>query len=149
MTRCVAGASRLAILLSVCAVAPPATAGEDSRKWWQSDRVKTEIGLTAEQSRQLEDVFQTMLPRMRAEKEELDREERAVSRLMTDATAAEADVTQAIDRVEALRARAGKTRLLMLYRMYRVLTPEQRQKLQVMHDKRERRRHEGGNTRPQ
>ena len=40
-----------------------------------------------------------------------------------------------IDRVEGVRSELNKGRTLMLYRMNRQLTPEQRTKLKAMHDR--------------
>lgn len=110
-------------------------AAEERHKWWQSARVKADVGLSEEQSQDLEAVFQATLPRMRAEKEELDRQERSLSQLMSEARVDETGILQAIDRVEMARASASKTRTLMLYRMYRVLTPEQREKLRAVHER--------------
>lgn len=126
-----------AVLLvgGLVALPRPIEGGEERHKWWQSDRVKAEVGLTADQSRELEAVFQAMLPRMRAEKEDLDQQERALSKLMSEATADEHVVEQAIERVEEARASASKTRTLMLYRMFRLLTPEQRPKLEALHER--------------
>jgi Spy/CpxP family protein refolding chaperone len=122
------------VLLMVLLASALAHANQHRVKWWHSDRVKAEVGLTDEQSNELEAIFQATLPRMRADKEELDRQEQALSQLMTEATMAEADLGAAIDRVEAARTRASKTRTLMLYRMYRVMTPEQRLKLKALHE---------------
>ena len=36
-------------------------------KWWQSDRYKTELMLTADQSKRLEEIFQNALPTLRAQ----------------------------------------------------------------------------------
>jgi Spy/CpxP family protein refolding chaperone len=119
----------------VASAAAASQSGEERFKWWQSDRVKAEAGLSDEQSAQLETLFQATLPKMRAEKEELDRQERELAALMSGAGDDESGVSQAIDRVEAARSRANKTRVLMLYRMYRVLTPDQRQKLEAIHER--------------
>jgi Spy/CpxP family protein refolding chaperone len=82
---------------------------------------------------------------MKAEKDELDRLEASLSKLLAEATVDEGSLSQQIDKVEAARARASKTRLLMLYRMHRLLAPDQRQRLEVMHQrmKQERRGHGG------
>jgi Spy/CpxP family protein refolding chaperone len=118
---------------------PPASRAE-RHKWWLSSEVKTEVGLTAPQSQELESIFQSVLPRLRSGWEELDRLEQEVSRLMTDGAADEGRVSTAIDRAESARASLNKTRTLMLFRMYRVLTPDQRVKLKSFHDRRERER---------
>jgi Spy/CpxP family protein refolding chaperone len=136
-------------LLSFCLLALPAVAAAqsappasraDRHKWWLSEEVKTEVGLTATQSQELEAIFQSVLPRLRSGWDELDRLEQDVSRLMTDGAADESRVSTAIDRTESARASLNKTRTLMLFRMYRVLTPDQRVKLKSFHDRRERER---------
>jgi Spy/CpxP family protein refolding chaperone len=132
-------------LLALTGSALSAGTAEERYKWWQSPSVKAEVGLTDEQSGQLEAVFQSTLPRMKAEKDELDRLEASLSKLLAEATVDEGSLSQQIDKVEAARARASKTRLLMLYRMHRLLAPDQRQRLEVMHQrmKQERRGHGG------
>ena len=139
MRGCAAG------VLAVLLLAVPLSAGDGRAKWWQSDWGRTELGLTDQQSRDLEAVFQSLLPRMRAEKETLDREQAALSALMVQG-APEREIGTAIERVEAARSAASKTRTWMLVRMYRVLSPEQRAKIQAMHEQRDERR--GGGAPP-
>jgi len=118
------------LALSAAAWAHDQQAGKPThRKWWQSDAVKTQLGLTAQQSTQLEQIFQATLPKFRAAKEELDRRETSLSQLLADPAADEGQVEQTIDKVEAARAELSKLRTLMLFRMHRVLSPEQREKL--------------------
>jgi Spy/CpxP family protein refolding chaperone len=131
--------------LGLLLAASIASAADEPRKWWQSAAVSTEVGLTADQSQELEGIFQSMLPRMRAEKDELDRQERTLSRLVREATVDEASILQAVERTETARADANKTRILMLYRMYRVLTPDQREKLKAIHERNKQRKRGGTN----
>jgi Spy/CpxP family protein refolding chaperone len=86
---------------------------------------------------------------MRAEKQALDREDAALSRLMVEG-ADESAIGQAIERVEAARSAANKTRTWMLVRMYRVLSAEQRVKVQAMHERhlRERATHRPSDQAP-
>ena len=118
------------------ALAGPALAQQPRRgepgKWWTADRFKQELALTGEQSARLEKVYQDFLPQLRSSMEDLDREQASLSRLMADAGAAEADVVLAIDRVETARYTMSKARTMMLFRMSRILTPEQRAKLEGM-----------------
>ena len=125
------------LLVSAAARAQPRS-GPDRHKWWLSDQVKTEVGLTVQQSADLEAVFQSFLPRLRAGWEDLERVEQDVSRLMTDDTTDEARISAAIDRAEVVRASLNKTRTLMLFKMYRVLSHDQRVKLTSFHDRRSR-----------
>ena len=140
----------LRVTLAACAaaclllLAGAAAAGDERQKWWFSEWARTDLALSEAQSREIEAVFQSLLPRMRAEKEAYDLENAALSKLMMDG-ASERAIGPAIDRVEAARGAVSKTRTWMLVRMYRVLTPEQRVKLQARHERREL--HGGG--RPQ
>ena len=58
-----------------------------------------------------------------------EKQEAALSRLLAESSDNEAIVVRTIDRVEAARSALAKTRTLMLYRMHRLLSPEQRRKL--------------------
>lgn len=111
-----------------------------SMKWWQSDRFREELALTAEQSARIEEIFQAMLPKLRAAKGDLDRLDGTLSKLVAEGTADEAIVAQQIDRVEAARSELSKTRTLMLFRMHRILSADQRAKLKTLHEQWERER---------
>lgn len=140
MTR-IGVASMALMLLSGAAVAGQGQ--PQPFKWWQADKYKTELGLTAEQSAQIEEVFQALLPKLSAGKEDLDRLEKRVSDLIADGTTSEADVMKEVERTEAARAELGKTRTLMFFRMHRILTPEQRIKMKELHEQRDRNRRDG------
>jgi len=119
-------------------------------KWWADESCKQILGLTAEQSQQLEKIFQATLPSLRAAKEELDRQEARFSELLKRSDTTESEVTAAIDRLAAARGGLGKVRDLQLYRMRRVLTPEQRAKLEADHQRNQRERpHVGPGGPPQ
>jgi Spy/CpxP family protein refolding chaperone len=107
-------------------------------KWWLSTEGRAAVGITDRQSAEIERVFQAVLPELRAEKAALEHQERELTRLLgTDGTD-EATVVRAIDRVEAARSALAKTRTLMLYRMRRVLAPEQRVRLDEYHKRQDR-----------
>lgn len=114
-------------------------------KWWTSDKYKQRLGLTAEQSKQCEQIFQAMAPRLRAAKQALEREEARFSELLKRSDSPESKITEAIDTLEAARSEAGKIRTLMLYRMFTVLTPEQRAVMESDHQ----RTHSGSSARPE
>jgi len=119
---------RLAPLVIVLALgAPELGASNQSRptRWWKSDAIAKELGLTAEQSARIDHIWEATVPELRQEWEELDGFESKLSR-MIEANVEEAMLARQIDRVETARANANKTRSLMLYRMRQVLTPEQR-----------------------
>lgn len=98
-------------------------------RWWQLDEVKAHVGLTDDQSAQLEKIYRRALPKLRESMRRLNAEEHALSQLVADMSVEELDVTRQVDRVEAVRSELSKTRLLMVFRMYRVLEADQRDAL--------------------
>ena len=94
-------------------------------KWWQSEAVQAEIALTEAQVVQLEAIFQEIRPTLRELMRRLGREEDELSHVMHAMQAEEWEVALQIDKVEAARSALSKTRTLMLYRMHKMLTPEQ------------------------
>jgi Spy/CpxP family protein refolding chaperone len=105
--------------------------------WWKTEPTRTDLGITADQSTQIEVMFQEGIAQLRKQKEELDRLEGKLSNLIAS-MADEIQVSQQIDRVEAVRSKGNKTRTLMLFHMRQVLTPDQRVKLNALRDSRDR-----------
>lgn len=112
--------------------------GPRPTKWWLSAEGRAAVGITDRQSAEIERIFQAVLPELRAEKAALEHQERELTRLLGTDGADEATVIRTIDRVEAARSALAKTRTLMLYRMRRVLAPEQRVRLDDYHKHQER-----------
>ncbi len=124
-----------ALVLATTAGTLAADDGRSGRtKWWQSERFRQELALSADQSARIEEIFQATLPSLITAKAELDRVEGVLSDLVADATVDEARIGQQIDRVEKARSELSKIRTLMLFRMHRILTPEQRVKLKALHE---------------
>ena len=117
------------VTLVVMAVTAVAAAGEQGRRphrWWQSTDVKALLELSDEQSAALDKIFRKALPKLRESMRRLNAEEHTLSQLVADMDVEEIDVTRQIDRVEATRSELSKTRILMVFRMHRVLTQRQR-----------------------
>lgn len=108
-----------------------AQARAQSIEWWKDEQFQKDLGLTAEQSTRIDGVFQSTLPLLRQHKEELDKREAELSKLI-EAEADEATVSKQIDRVEATRAHLNKIRTLMHLHMRQVLTPDQRVKFKAL-----------------
>lgn len=111
--------------------------------WWKTDSIIKELGLTSDQSARIEQIFQTTLPELRQERDELERLEAKLSRMIQDDRNDEATLARQIDRVETARAGANKTRSLMLMRMRKVLTPDQRVRLEEITKRRNGERGQG------
>jgi Spy/CpxP family protein refolding chaperone len=101
--------------------------------WWRDAQFQKDLNLSTEQSSRIENVFQSTIPSLRQKKAELDQQEAELSRLIV-ANVDEAQVVKQVDRVEAIRANLNKMRTLMLLHMRQVLTPEQRVKLNQLHE---------------
>ena len=107
-------------------------------KWWQTADVKAELRLTNDQSDELEEIFQALRPKLRELMQRLEDEEEALASIMHALEAEEWEIALQIDKVEIERSALSKTRLLMLYRMHRALTPDQRDALHDMWERRPR-----------
>jgi Spy/CpxP family protein refolding chaperone len=113
----------------------PAQESTRRHKWWRGEDARTDFGITEQQSKDLEAIFQQTLPMLKAKKADVDREEKVLSTLMGKAsTTNESAVVQAVEKVEAARSSLSRTFTMMQYRMFRLLTPEQRAKVQAYHD---------------
>jgi Spy/CpxP family protein refolding chaperone len=123
-----------AFLLLVSAAAPALASNQQNppRGWWRTESIVKDLGLTPDQQTRLNAIFETTMPELRLEREELERLEGKLSRMIQDDRTDEATVARQIDRVETARANGNKTRSLMLMRMYRVLTAHQRVRFQEL-----------------
>jgi len=124
----------------VVVLAAPAVAGAQGFKWWQSDKFKSDLTLSPDQITRLEEVYQGLRPKLTAGKEELDRLESGLSKLIAAGEAPEGDVMKMVDQVEHSRAELAKSRTLMIYRMHQILTVDQRAKMNALHDRWEQER---------
>jgi Spy/CpxP family protein refolding chaperone len=128
--RCAAVAALLAFFVA------PALAQRG--KWWQDERFQRELGLTAEQSARLEEIFQKNQPTLRQRMQALDKAEDEFERLVERGD--DASVMEYVGIVEAARAELNKARTVMLLRMRRSLTADQWAKFTALADQRGRSR---------
>ena len=106
------------------------------RKWWSDPQLRADLGITDQQSKLVEQVWQKSLPKLREERAQLEKLEDALSEMLARDEADEAAVIAQIERVEAARADGNTKRTLMIYRMNKVLTPDQRAKVKAMMERR-------------
>jgi Spy/CpxP family protein refolding chaperone len=116
--------------------------------WWIDPQLRQQLGITDAQSKAVEAIWQQSLPDLRKLRDQLVALDGQVSKMIQDG-APEASVTALVEQTENLRAQAMKGRTLMLYRMYKVLKPEQRAKVMEIHpvqrdDHRDGGRRDGG-----
>jgi Spy/CpxP family protein refolding chaperone len=109
----------------------------NSVKWWADTKYRAELGITDQQSSKIEQIFQQHIPAQRARYEELRRLEPALAKLIKEGAVDPSVIEREVDRVESLMAETRKARIIVLYRMERELTVDQRTRLKAMHDRRE------------
>jgi Spy/CpxP family protein refolding chaperone len=112
-------------------------------KWWIDPQRRAELAITDQQSAAVEQVWVKSLPKLRELREELEKLEAALSDLLAKDQGDEARIAAQIDRVEAKRAEGNTARTLMIYRMHKVLTVDQRAKVKALMERRDDRR-DGG-----
>jgi Spy/CpxP family protein refolding chaperone len=104
----------------------------ERRHWWSDPKLRAELAITDQQSAAVEQIWQRELPKLRETRQKLVKLEEELTRLTDDKNADEAAVVAKIDAVETARADGNKRRTAMIYRMNKVLTPEQRAKVKKM-----------------
>lgn len=97
--------------------------------WWKTQKYMQELKLTAEQSSQIEQIVQTSMTRLRADKDDLDRAQGDFRLLMEQPQASQRELLKAAERLEMARFLISKERTQMLVRIHSVLTPDQRKGL--------------------
>ena len=119
----------LVTVLALSGASPLAAQGKF--KWWQSDRYKTELMLTADQSKRLEEIFQQALPTLRAQMKTLESAEAELERLLQRGD--DSAVMAQVARVETARAALNTSRTMMLVAMRKLLTSDQWIKFGALH----------------
>jgi len=122
----------VAVLL---ALAAPLHAQSFGFSWWKDAQFQRDLGLTPDQTAKIDAIFQSTISLLRQKKADLDRQEDELSSMIA-AGADESLVTRQVDKVESTRASMNKMRTLMLLHERQVLTPDQRVRLNKLHEQR-------------
>ena len=120
----------VAVLL---ALAAPLHAQSFGFSWWKDAQFQRDLGLTPDQTAKIDAIFQSTISLLRQKKADLDRQEDELSSMIA-AGADESLVTRQVDKVESTRASMNKMRTLMLLHERQVLTPDQRVRLNKLHE---------------
>jgi Spy/CpxP family protein refolding chaperone len=124
---------RVALALLALALAAPVHGQSFGFPWWRDAQFQRDLALTADQSARIDAIFQEAIAKLRQKKQDLDQQEEELSRMIA-ANADETLVTKQVDKVETVRAHMNKMRTLMLLHERQVLTPDQRVKLNKLHE---------------
>ena len=113
--------------------AAPSTLGW---KWWSDVEVQKELGLSPEKVRNIDDYFNRRDADLRPVMHEFVKQSEELDKMTRAAVVDESTYLLQVMRVESTRQRLNESRTVMLYRMYRQLTPDQHRKLQDILDRR-------------
>jgi len=110
---------------------PPARGAGQARRgaWWKNPEVMKEIGISQEQSKKIDDLFHRRLPEAMAQEREFKKQDDELNRLLRERTVGADVIAVQVDRVEAQRTSLNKTRTVMIYQMYQLLSADQYAKL--------------------
>ena len=98
-------------------------------KWWKNSRLAEKIGLTSEQTNQIEKVFVRSRPTLIDLRADLEKKQFFLQQAMEDRSAPRGELENKMEAVENARAELQKARQRMLLDIRQVLKPEQWQKL--------------------
>lgn len=111
--------------LVVCAPTPI-----ESARWWYSPRVTAALTLTSDQSRRIQDIYESHRRERYAAVARCERARMSAERAMA-AGLPEEDLERALSAYAEAEADRRRVRTLMLYRMWKVLSPRQRARLEA------------------
>lgn len=110
-------------------------------KWWKAPKLSSEIGLSPDQSREIEQIFVKSRPRLIDLKADLEKKQLVLQTSLEDPQVERRSVEKEIEAVENARAELQKTRAMMVLDMKRVLKPDQWERLlQIQQNVRAQRR---------
>lgn len=118
-------------LLSEPAVAPRAGIGLLSGKWWNRPALASQIGITADQRRQLDEIYQKARLQMIDLNAALQKERVRLEPMITADQPDESAIDAQIERAGKARADIEKANAGMILEMRRILTAEQWAKLKT------------------
>ena len=113
----------------------PAGASAQRFAWWRDADIQQELQLTPGQITDIERAQQESLEGRRSLRQELERADAEMARALERGDLDDATALELVTRVETIRMRSNVARSLVLARMYRVLSPEQRRLLSALRER--------------
>jgi Spy/CpxP family protein refolding chaperone len=104
----------------------------DYYKFWKDPAVVKEVGLTLDQATRIDRIYEDRARRIAPFAEDLDKQRAELDRLIRERTVDTGAVELQASKSTTLLAKIQETRIVMLYRQYMVLTPDQHKKLQAI-----------------
>jgi Spy/CpxP family protein refolding chaperone len=101
-------------------------------RWWNNPDVAQKLGLTADQQKKMESVFEQSRPGLMDLSGTVRKEEETMAPLLAADQPDESKILGQIDRIAQARAELEKANARMLLGLRRILTPDQWKTLQAM-----------------
>lgn len=101
-------------------------------RWWSNPDVAAKIGLSADQQKKMDAVFEQARPNLMGLLQAVHGEEQNMAPLLAADQPDESRILAQIDRIAQARAELEKANARMLLQLRRLLTPEQWKTLQAM-----------------
>lgn len=105
-------------------------------EWWNDADVQKELALSADKIKRINDFYGRRNADLRPIVHEFIQQSSELDKMTRDRVVDESTYLLQVIRVESARARLNESRTVMLYRMFRELTPAQHSKLQDILDRR-------------
>jgi periplasmic protein CpxP/Spy len=109
-------------------------------RWWHNPHLAQEIGLSDDQKKKMDDIFQQHRLNLVDLNANLEKEELLLKPMIGADQPNEDEVLAQIDKVAQARAELEKANARMLFDVRRTLTPDQWQKLKTLHEEHEAQR---------
>jgi Spy/CpxP family protein refolding chaperone len=122
---------RVLVVLAAILFAASAQAQVEG-KWWKRPRIVQALGLTPQQTADLEKIFAKSRPKIIDLKADLEKKQFAYQEAMTSDKVNRQEVAALIEAREQARAQLQKELSLMELDMRQVLTPDQREKAEAL-----------------
>jgi Spy/CpxP family protein refolding chaperone len=105
-------------------------------EWWNDAEVQKELALSADKIKRINDFYGRRNAELRPIVHDYVKQQAELDKMTRDRAVDEGTYSLQVLKVESSRARLNESRMVMLYRMFRELTPEQHNKLQDILDRR-------------
>ncbi len=104
-------------------------------EWWKDDEVKRDLGLSDKVAGEIDSYYQLRLRQMMPFADGFNHELDTLNQMSTERKVDDATYAVQVAKVEALSSKLRESRTVMLYHIYRKLTPEQVTKLEAARDR--------------
>ncbi len=105
---------------------------KDKKLWWRDGQVVEELELTSEQVENIETIFQKYKGEIRYFHKELIENENKLKKLLENSNSTKEEVMKVTDELNILKAAGHKLKVNMFWEIREVLTPKQREQLQLI-----------------